>query len=1774
MNYIIDRIVYMVSSHEPEINGETMIMINGFENLQIYNQIAKKISDKYKNSRLSIGIKLAGKKWIDLQKNCDTTVVQSMLQNDWIAEKESITFYRNLHKYNILVLMGTENEEDTGGLMNCYTITPERILHELDGKFSSVFQQCFTFELSVSDEECIDKMYRCLFEFIPPDICKLSDHSSRWHDSFETIEDFIFEFYHLLPEWGLPRRELNVPSRKEIEKKGNFLRAEYQFISRKAFGRISNAQYNKLDNKLIQYDEEKKTYSSIWTEWVNQGFKNYIDFCQTLKAYVRGEDIVNNKKRLMGMDYSIVDEILNIKLPKASKIVTKEKNITGDPLRVFLFALIRIMQEAKQHNIDKISTVQFHFTQAEIVTGYTDADDSEKKEQLRSVWENICIHTNGVLDFINRPDWHYNGDGVSVINDNKAFFDVEKVMDNIAGIVKTASSTNTLSKIRFSVRCLDSDGQVITYCDTSNGNDEDLELQYCWKFKNESEWLYNFGDIVRQDFAKCTGSKVIPMGIFRKIRTAMVVKSEEEFFDLYDEADVDYSFNLMDFINKRIKNTKTDANLQKYGMMFDIVAEKFCALAKLIGEKGFYHCINSDEMKNFIHEYNRLAEEILKNSFPENQLWVLDSFIHAFNIEENIDFLEEDEDTECSIVPPWHPAALQKLCDQKIFIVDGVYDAWKVYDSSAKKLSIEEILIYLYRTTEIQSAVDLFPAASADYLGIMGAYGAYSVYGNSNTTSEIKTRVKDLIKKEAIYDDEFNKSELTSMNDDAQMIYDVLMDYIKAIPSAKYNISMAFINPTELQPIIAAVYHYIDELKKDNREKFININMTIMVKPENKGGRNYLAYWMDDYFTQENNIYIRTYLNEWKSCNELDRLLNSNNDIVFNMDLLRVNKFSFSQNYEPYISSVSDCRFPVVYKPSLRSITSKKRRIELSQPQFSVAFNHTQVVHYRRNPEVAPSMQYIAVRESNLDKETQNIIKILHKKAYWVVCVDRVMDGALLKCNADNGYSIIGFSTGKGTYGQYNLTITARKSILSTVKQLLEKRLYQLFHWDMNLIDKVVTSVIQEAGTLDGISLLAATNQRNNSVNEFMAYVLTSMRERKKEVNSALRIIIHLDSYKHWFSNEDDTSSRPDFLMLSILPSEDILKLEATVIECKISSYGRAAGHIAKAKMQVAHGLEQLKLIFNPNSDSIERRYWFSQLYRALVFAQVTFSDNSEEFSDLSNKLRAVLDGKFSIEWKGEVLGYWFDMKGVEEVVDKEDDQIEIYNIPQLRIQEILTSDSLSKFVSISEKDISATDLDEDIDEEKKIYDLEVAARKELAEMNDRTKWRQISYDNSDIEIQQDEMMNNDKKKGGASENRGGGNYEDVLDDSSARYGDDVGAENLSTNIDYNSVMLEEKKETAIENEHVAVTLEGVRVNIGTDRTNSQIYWEFGNPQLANRHLLITGTSGQGKTYCIQTMLYEISKSEISTVIFDYTEGFRRDQLEAKFVDKMEDRIDDRIVYFTGVPINPFKRNEIEVAGLKAPEKISDVSQRIANILTHVYGFGEQQFAAVFDACRIGMEKYGDAMNMRKLEEELNESSNKSAKTVVSKMAPFFHSVEFTGEEFDWKDVLYGKKGKLTIFQLTNFVRDIQVIITEFLLWDMWHYTKKFGSKDKPFTVVLDEAQNLSHTISSPSGMILTEGRKFGWSAWYATQSLKILSDDETVRLMQSAFKLYFKPTDEEIVPMAKQLNPLDSNEWRSPLTNLKKGQCIVVGSRIQKDGKFGVGRPTITSVTSFELRD
>ena len=78
-------------------------------------------------------------------------------------------------------------------------------------------------------------------------------------------------------------------------------------------------------------------------------------------------------------------------------------------------------------------------------------------------------------------------------------------------------------------------------------------------------------------------------------------------------------------------------------------------------------------------------------------------------------------------------------------------------------------------------------------------------------------------------------------------------------------------------------------------------------------------------------------------------------------------------------------------------------------------------------------------------------------------------------------------------------------------------------------------------------------------------------------------------------------------------------------------------------------------------------------------------------------------------------------------------------------------------------------------------------------------------------------------------------------------------------------------------------------------------------------------------------------------------------------------------------------------------------------------------------------------------------NSNSAAKTVISKMEPFFYSVEFVNDsDFDWDTILYTTNAKINIFQLTRIDRQMQVIITELMLWDAWYYTQKVGNKDRP----------------------------------------------------------------------------------------------------------------------------
>ena len=369
------------------------------------------------------------------------------------------------------------------------------------------------------------------------------------------------------------------------------------------------------------------------------------------------------------------------------------------------------------------------------------------------------------------------------------------------------------------------------------------------------------------------------------------------------------------------------------------------------------------------------------------------------------------------------------------------------------------------------------------------------------------------------------------------------------------------------------------------------------------------------------------------------------------------------------------------------------------------------------------------------------------------------------------------------------------------------------------------------------------------------------------------------------------------------------------------------------------------------------------------------------------------------------------------------------------------------------------------------------------------------------------------------------------------------------------------------------VDLNDTRALIGTaEGSKHEIYWEFGNPKLGNRHLLIQGKSGQGKTYFIQRLIMELSKQKVPVIIIDYTDGFRPDKLENEFVNVLGENLVHHIVIKDKFPLNPFKKYQNALFdGLSIEEDNVDVATRFVSIIGSVYNqLGIQQRNAIYQAVLTGLDKK-EVMDLKDLEQELFNQDNAVASNALSQLKVFIDKNPFDSiNDFDWSDINY-PSSVVTVIQLTGINKDIQKIITEMILWDLWYYkTSNGGDEKQPFAVILDECQNLSFGNDSPCTKILQEGRKFGWSGWFATQFLKGKLDNNAINMLQnSEEQIYFNPPDNSVETIAKTLtkDSADKKYWESKLSSLKKGQCIVYGPTVENN-ELKSSKPIVVDVS------
>ena len=665
----------------------------------------------------------------------------------------------------------------------------------------------------------------------------------------------------------------------------------------------------------------------------------------------------------------------------------------------------------------------------------------------------------------------------------------------------------------------------------------------------------------------------------------------------------------------------------------------------------------------------------------------------------------------------------------------------------------------------------------------------------------------------------------------------------------------------------------------------------------------------------------------------------------------------------------------------------------------------------------------------------------------------------------------------------------------------------------------IAESILRETHRLSGLSLVRATGI-GQYIRDFMAYAITC---KLLQTDSPVLCdqLVSLDAYRHWFDSAD-SDTRPDLLwVVTRLGSDGRIHLDLRLLECKLAQ--RSDQHLEKARQQLENGLRHLTAVFMPRVDleksedeRPDQRYWWLQLHR-LIASKAEISGQDQCAVLLA--LERLGEGIYSITWRASAVTYWTDQTS----------------------GEMTLADEWQTVIDGQPMHIGVTSAGSDF------------VRHVCTEPYDYS----IPWPDSVIRFE----GNIDKAESGLKNDDGlKGNF----GDGGADNGSDGSAPVvLSPAFPAETVKMSEAESHEGASHKPTMDQILARILLGRAlRGGRAVYWEFGHKELSNRHMLIFGTSGMGKTYAIQCLLCELGNAGQNSLIIDYTNGFLPNQLETETRSLLDPK--QHVIRQSPLPVNPFRLQPMDLGGLILSESESAAAKRISSIFQNVYGLGEQQFSVLFDAIVEGLLEFKKDMSFDTLVDILtyftsDDSKNKNAvRSTLNKIKPFVMDNPFLSgtEALDWNAIFDDHAHRCHIFQLAGLDFHTWRLVAEFALWDFYAFLQNSGSKNKPKVLVLDEVQNLDHRDGSPLSKYLREGRKFGVSLIMATQIMSNLEKDERARLFNAAHKLFFRPADTEIrlyADIASVSTGEKVDVWMKRLASLEKGECYSLGPSLNE---------------------
>lgn len=309
----------------------------------------------------------------------------------------------------------------------------------------------------------------------------------------------------------------------------------------------------------------------------------------------------------------------------------------------------------------------------------------------------------------------------------------------------------------------------------------------------------------------------------------------------------------------------------------------------------------------------------------------------------------------------------------------------------------------------------------------------------------------------------------------------------------------------------------------------------------------------------------------------------------------------------------------------------------LRQPALLRYFYNSQQAA-KENERISLS-QAVSLRQRVTLEQWEQELKDLHRHFNWVICYDTTIDRFLLEDSFPNTVEVIRYSLGLGPKQRHNLTVSASDRTRKIVVRRLTHRLTDLLHNAPDQFrEQVAAHLVDKARQISGDIVLRAAGP-GVFLNELIGLIAAKWETERRFLRrhpGALIAWIYLDDFVHWFH-----AKQPDLLFVAILPEADgglILHLE--VIETKCVGKANFAVEARDAQKQVAAGINRLAAAWQPGDNHLDARYWYDQLYQAVVGNLALETHQMRVWETLRHRLP---EGKYTLEMSGHVWAFCYE---------------------------------------------------------------------------------------------------------------------------------------------------------------------------------------------------------------------------------------------------------------------------------------------------------------------------------------------------------------------------------------------------------------------------------------------------------------------------------------------------------------------------------------------------